>query len=272
MDFIRITIVDILDIFAIAVIMYYMYKITRGTQAPNILTGIILIYLLWIVVQALNMEMLSAVLGHIIGVGVVALIVVFQPEIRRFLQLLGKRSKQRRSSFFGKLFDFREEKHTDMGFLNPMVKACADMSASKTGALIVIQEYLDLGFITETGITLDANISSSLLKNIFFKNSPIHDGAVVINNGRIVAAKCVLPSTQNDVPISFGMRHRAALGVTEVSDAIVIVVSEETGAISLARNGKIKIGVPPDELYYELLTLMEIASEEQGKADALPIG
>ncbi|MCD8072890.1 MAG: diadenylate cyclase CdaA [Alistipes sp.] len=271
MDFIRITIVDILDIFSIAVIMYYMYKITRGTQAPNILTGIILIYLLWIVVRALNMEMLSAVLGHIIGVGVVALIVVFQPEIRRFLQVLGKRGRQRRSSFLGKLFDFREEKHTDMSFLNPMVKACADMSASKTGALIVIQEYVDLGFITETGITLDANISSSLLKNIFFKNSPMHDGAVVINNGRVVAAKCVLPSTQSDVPISFGMRHRAALGVTEITDAIVVVVSEETGAISIARNGKIKIGIAPEALYQELLAMMETVSEEQVKAEATAV-
>lgn len=271
MDFIRFTIVDILDIFAIALIMYYIYKLTRGTQAPNILSGIILIYLLWIVVKALNMEMLSAVLGHIIGVGVVALIVVFQPEIRRFLQVLGKKSKQRRNSFLSKLFDFREEKTSDMSFLNPVVKACADMSAGKTGALIVIQEYVDLSFITETGITLDANISSSLLKNIFFKNSPMHDGALVINNGRIVAAKCVLPSTQSDVPISFGMRHRAALGVTEVSDAIVIVVSEETGAISVAHNGQIKIGIPPDALYQELIALMEIVSEEQNKVETAPV-
>lgn len=258
MDFIKFTIIDAIDILAIAVLMYYLYKITRGTQAPNILTGILLIYLLWIAVKALNMEMLSAILGHIIGVGVVALIVVFQPEIRRFLQMFGRRSKQRRNSFLGKLFDFRDDRQGDMEFLNPVVKACTDMSAAKTGALIVLQENIDLAMITETGIEVDAYISSSLLKNIFFKNSPMHDGAVIINNNRIVAAKCILPSTQSDVPVSFGMRHRAALGMSEVTDAIVIVVSEETGAISIARNGQIKCGIPSEALYEELLMMLEI--------------
>lgn len=257
MDFIQMTIIDILDIVAIAVIMYYLYKITRGTQAPNILTGIIVIYLLWIAVRALNMEMLSAILGHIIGVGVIALIVVFQPEIRRFLQMVGKKSKQRRNSFIGKLFDFKEEKKGNYDYLPALAKACTDMSSTKTGALVVIQQRLDLGMITETGVALDAAITSALLKNIFFKNSPLHDGAVVINNSRIAAAKCVLPSTQSEVPVSFGMRHRAALGVSEVTDAIVVVVSEETGAISLARGGQIKIGIAPASLNDELAVMLE---------------
>lgn len=263
MDFIHITIIDIIDIIAIAVLMYYLYKITRGTQAPNILSGILLIYLLWIVVKALNMEMLSAVLGHIIGVGVVALIVVFQPEIRRFLQMFGRRSRKRRNSFLGKLFDFRDVKQGDIGVLAPIVKACTEMSSEKTGALIVIQENMDLAMIAETGIEIDANISSSLLKNIFFKNSPMHDGAVIINDNRIVAAKCILPSTQSDVPVSFGMRHRAALGMSEASDAIIIVVSEETGTISVARNGQIKCGIPPETLYEELIMMLELQSEEE---------
>lgn len=260
MDFIKITFIDVIDIFAIAVIMYYLYKLTRGTQAPSIFTGIIVIYLLWIIVRALNMEMLSAILGHIIGVGVIALIVVFQPEIRRFLQVLGKQSQQRRHSFFGKLFDFRDEKSADTAYLAPLAKACADMSASYTGALIVIQQQFDLAMITETGIMIDGNVSSALLKNIFFKNSPLHDGAVIIHNGRIVAAKCILPSTQSDVPVYFGMRHRAALGVSESTDALVVVVSEETGAISLARNGEIRSGIIPNSLLDELRSILDPGS------------
>lgn len=256
MDFIQITVIDVIDIFAIATIMYYLYKITRGTQAPNILTGVLLIYLLWIVVKALNMEMLSAVLGHIIGVGVVALIVVFQPEIRRFLQMLGKRSSQRRNSFFGKLFDFKEARNTDLSYLPELIRACSNMSASKTGALIVIQQQFDLTLTIETGVAIDADISSQLLENIFFKNSPLHDGAVIITHGRIAAAKCVLPSTQSPVPVAFGMRHRAALGMSEASDAIIVVVSEETGGISVAQNGQIKKGIAPTALLDELQALL----------------
>ncbi len=264
MDFIHIGIIDIIDIFAIALLMYYLYKITRGTQAPNILTGIIVIYLLWLVVKALGMEMLSAILGHIIGVGVVALIVVFQPEIRRFLQLLGKTSRQRRSSLLGRLLYFRDDTPGDTSYLPHIVKACSDMSATKTGALIVIQRQMDLSAIVESGITLDAAITAPLLKNIFFKNSPLHDGAVIINNGRIAAAKCVLPSTQSNVPVSFGMRHRAALGTSETTDAAIVVVSEETGTISIARFGQIKMGVAPAALLEQLQQTIE--SDDEGPA------
>jgi uncharacterized protein (TIGR00159 family) len=228
--------------------MYYIYKIARGTPAPGILTGIMLIYILWVIVKALNMEMLSAILGHIIGVGVIALIVVFQPEIRRFLQVLGSKWQRRSNSFWAKFFMLRNQLPGDMDYLSPVVRACSDMSETKTGALIVIQQHTDLTPFSETGIPIDARTTASLLKNIFFKNSPLHDGAVTMNNGRIVAAKCVLPSTQNEVPVTFGMRHRAALGISEVTDAIVVVVSEETGAISVAQNGEIKVGIPAQEL------------------------
>ncbi len=257
MGFLDFTFWDLLDIFSVALIMYYVYKITRGTQAPNIITGILVIYLLWIVVQALNMEMLSAILGQIIGVGVIALIIVFQPEIRRFLQVLGNRSRQRQHSFLGKMFEFAgEDKKEDVSFLAPIIKACSDMSQSKTGALIVIQRETDLANIIETGIMVDAIVSSALVKNIFFKNSPLHDGAVVITDGRIAAAKCVLPSTQSEVPVSFGMRHRAALGISEYSDAIVLVVSEETGTISLANGGLIKCNIATTALQEEVMGLM----------------
>ncbi len=257
MGFIDFTLWDLLDIVSVALIMYYVYKLTRGTQAPNIITGILVIYLLWILVQALNMEMLSAILGQIIGVGVIALIIVFQPEIRRFLQVIGNRSRQRQHSFIGKLFDMGgEDKELDVSFLAPIVKACTDMSHSKTGALIVIQRETDLANTIESGVTVDAVISSALLKNIFFKNSPLHDGAVVIKESRIAAAKCVLPSTQSEVPVSFGMRHRAALGISELTDAIIVVVSEETGAISVAHNGNINCGITPSSLQEEIMALM----------------
>lgn len=258
MSFLEFTFWDLLDIFSVALIMYYVYKLTRGTQAPNIITGILVIYLLWVVVQALNMEMLSAILGQIIGVGVIALIIVFQPEIRRFLQVIGDRSRQRQHSFLGKLFDLGsgENKDVDLSYLAPIVKACTDMSQSKTGALIVIQRETDLMNVIETGIAVDAKITAALLKNIFFKNSPLHDGAVVIANSRIAGAKCVLPSTQSEVPVSFGMRHRAALGISELTDAIVLVVSEETGAISVAHNSQIKCGIAHNALHEEIMEQM----------------
>ncbi len=258
MDFIHITIIDIIDIVVVALCMYYIYKITKGTHASSILSGILLIYLIWIITRALNMELLSAILGHIIGVGMIALIVVFQPEIRKFLQLIGTRSRLRKNSFWSRLFDFREQHDaSDLEYISPVVKACTDMASTKTGALIVIQQHTDLQFIAETGIAIDALISSSLLKNIFFKNSPLHDGAVIINNGRIEAAKCVLPSTESEVPVSFGMRHRAALGMSEASDAIILVVSEETGAISIAQDGKIKRGVSSANLKEKVIQLMQ---------------
>ena len=261
MDFIHINIIDIIDILVVALLMYYIYRIARGTPAPSILTGIMLIYVLWIVVKALNMEMLSAILGHIIGVGVIALIVVFQPEVRRFLQVLGSRSRQRRNSFWGRILVFREDRNDDLSYLPELVRACTDMSASKTGALIIVQQHMELNTIVETGIEVNADVSAALLENIFFKNSPLHDGAVVIGKARIVAAKCILPSTQNNVPVSFGMRHRAALGASEVTDAMVIVVSEETGAISIAQDGQIKCGIAPAALRDEIIAHLDVDKE-----------
>lgn len=266
MDFIHITLIDIIDILVVALIMYYIYKIARGTPAPSILTGILLIYIVWVIVKALNMEMLSAILGHIIGVGVIALIVVFQPEVRRFLQVLGTRGLKHRNSFWSKIFVFREAKRNDLAYVIPLVRACVDMSAAKTGALIVIQQHIDLTVIAETGIQVDAKITSSLLKNLFFKNAPLHDGAVIIAESRVVAAKCILPSTQSNVPVSFGMRHRAALGVSETTDAVVIVISEETGSISIAQNGQIKVGIAPAALKEELMShLLDENDRFQGK-------
>ncbi len=255
MDFINIKVIDIIDIVVVALIMYYLYRLIRGTHATAIISGIVLIYVVWVAVRALKMELLTSIIGSVTGVGILALVIIFQPELRRFLQMLGTQGHSRQKSILGRIFNFKGGKGMDADYINPVVRACGDMSAAKTGALIVVRQEGNLQEIVDTGVMIDAIISSSLLKNIFFKNSPLHDGAVIIDKNRIVAAKCVLPSTRSEVPLSFGMRHRAALGISEVSDAIIIVVSEETGGISVAHNGKINIGLSSTELKAELMQL-----------------
>ena len=248
--FLDITLVDIIDIFVVALIMFQVYRLTRGTNALRIVVGILIIYLLWIVTRVLNMELLSMILGQIIGVGVIALIIVFQQEIRRFLILLGTQYTNRRVSFMARLFRPRGRKVKVVGqeWIDTVVGACADMAKTKTGALIVIARKVNLLPFIEQGERIDALISASLIKNIFFKNSPLHDGAMVIADDRIAAARCVLPSTEREVPREFGMRHRAALGASEITDALVIVVSEERGTISIARKGHISRDISPAHL------------------------
>ena len=252
--FLDITLVDIIDIFVVALIMFQVYRLTRGTNALRIVVGILIIYLLWIVTRVLNMELLSMILGQIIGVGVIALIIVFQQEIRRFLILLGTQYTNRRVSFMARLFRPRGRKVKVVGqeWIDTVVGACADMAKTKTGALIVIARKVNLLPFIEQGERIDALISASLIKNIFFKNSPLHDGAMVIADDRIAAARCVLPSTEREVPMEFGMRHRAALGASEITDALVIVVSEERGTISIARKGHISRDISPAHLQVPL--------------------
>ena len=244
MGFVPFTFIDFIDIILVAAIMFWIYRATRGTTAPYIISGIIMIYLMWVVVRTLNMELLSNILGQFVSVGVIALIIVFQPEIRRFLQMIGMR--QKRFNFIARIFNRND--NTSVTIIAPIVQACREMSAHKTGALIVIGRQSDLRLITEGGIAIDAKISTPLLENIFFKNAPLHDGAVVIEGDRIVAAKCILPVTQSDVPKSYGTRHRAAIGMSEISDAIILVVSEETGGISIAHGGTIHRDIAPDQL------------------------
>ena len=244
MGFVPFTFIDFIDIILVAAIMFWIYRATRGTNAPYIISGIIMIYLMWVVVRTLNMELLSNILGQFVSVGVIALIIVFQPEIRRFLQMIGMR--QKRFNFIARIFNRND--NTSVTIIAPIVQACREMSAHKTGALIVLGRQSDLRLITEGGIAIDAKISTPLLENIFFKNAPLHDGAVVIEGDRIVAAKCILPVTQSDVPKSYGTRHRAAIGMSEISDAIILVVSEETGGISIAHGGTIHRDIAPDQL------------------------
>ena len=243
MDFIPFTFIDFIDIFFVALIMFGLYRMTRGTNAPYIVSGIIVIYIVWVVVRALNMELLSSILGQIVSVGVLAIIIVFQPELRHFLQMIGMRRKG--FNFINRIFNTHDFTGPN---LTPIISACTDMSESKTGALIVLAQESDLRDIIDGGIRLDAQLSQPLLENIFFKNAPLHDGAAVVMNNRIVAAKCILPVTQSNVPKSYGTRHRAAIGITETSDAIVVVVSEETGGISVAFGVKIERNIAPRNL------------------------
>lgn len=259
MGFVPFTFVDLIDIILVAVIMYWIYRMTKGTNAPYILSGIIAVYLLWVVVKALNMELLSTILGQLISVGTIALIIVFQPELRRFLQMIGMRQKN--FNFITHIFSSGED--PVMTNVLPIVTACREMAETKTGALIVIGQQSDLRLIAEGGIALDAKVSTSLLKNIFFKNAPLHDGATLIEGDRIVAAKCILPVTQSDVPKSFGTRHRAAIGMSEISDAITIVVSEETGEISIAQGGEIQQHIDPIRLQQILQRYLTINTHKR---------
>ena len=245
MGFVPFTFIDLIDILFVAYIMYWIYRTTKGTNAPYIISGIIVVYLLWVIVKTLNMELLSTILGHIISVGAIALIVVFQPEIRRFLQKIGM--SQKRFNFISRIFN-HGSKDQPKPICSRWWWPAAKCPIRRPAHWSSVGQQSDLSLITEGGICLDAKISSQLIHNIFFKNSPLHDGAVVIEGDRIVAARCILPVTQSDVPKSFGTRHRAAIGMSEISDAIILVVSEETGAISIANNGRINLNIPSDRL------------------------
>ena len=247
--FITIRVLDFLDIILVAVLLYQLYRLIRGTVAINIFIGIFIVYLFWLVVKALNMELISTIFGQVIGVGVIALIIVFQQEIRRFLLILGSKYISNERFSFDNIFStvsFPSKPKLD---INTLVKACKRMSASKTGALIVVKRRSVLSAIIESGDILRADCSSRMLESIFFKNNPLHDGAVIIEGEKIVAARCVLPTSENIyLPARYGMRHRAAIGMTERNDSLVIVVSEETGEISLANSGEIKTNLKSEDL------------------------
>ena len=253
MDFINFSIVDILDIFMVAFILYQVYQLIKGTAALNIFLAVIMVYVIYLVVRALNMELMSMILGQFIGVGVIALIILFQQEIRRFLLHLGTTYIRRsRSSFIKRFFSPKET--VNISSAQTIADACSNMAETKTGALIVVGRTSALDIYAETGDIIDAEMNSRLLQNIFFKNAPLHDGAVIILQDKIFAARCILPSSENlNIPAYFGMRHRAAIGITEATDAVAIVVSEETGRISYAEGGKIEHNITSERL----ITLLE---------------
>ena len=242
LEFLNFSWIDILDILMVAAIIFLVFRSIRGTTAINIFIAIIIVLLVRVVAEAVGMKMMSSLLGTLIDMGAVALVVIFQPEVRRFLNSLGRKAEStiQRPGFLQWLFPTLRGGGVDTHAIREITEACREMSAQKEGALIVILHKNSLDDIVATGDVVDAEISSRLIMNIFFKNSPLHDGAMIIADNRIAAARCTLPITERtDLPARYGMRHKAAIGISEQCDADVIVVSEETGEISLVRGGQI---------------------------------
>jgi len=218
--------------------MYYMYKLVKGTVAINIFIGIVMVYLIWKLTQALQMQLLSNILGGFISVGMFALIVVFQQEIRKFLLMIGSTNIGNRKKFFKQLKFLKSEAVSETK-ISDIIAACTNMGSTKTGALIVLERNNNLDFLVMTGDQMNIKVTQPIIESIFFKNSPLHDGAVIIADNTIKATRVILPlSNENKIPQRFGLRHRAAIGITEKTDAFALVVSEETGQISYVRNGE----------------------------------
>lgn len=256
MDFINLTIIDAIDIAVVGLLFYQVYRLIRGTAAMTIFAGIFIVYLIWITVRALEMELLTSILGQVIGVGVLALIVVFQQEVRRYLLLLGNRYGAAKNRFIRRLFG-SSSNTADLQWVEPLCKSCVSMAQSKTGALICIERQGDLSVYASTGEVIDALCVMRMLESIFFKNSPLHDGAIIIRKGRIHAARCILPSSDNPhIPEHYGMRHRAAIGLTEHSDAVVIAISEERGRISIVEGGHIHSIGGESELHKRIIEML----------------
>ncbi|SMO39027.1 TIGR00159 family protein [Saccharicrinis carchari] len=248
MTFLDIRFIDLIDITLVAYLMYRLYRLIRGTVAQSIFFGLFAFIALWLFIKSMNMELSATILDNIVNVGVIALIVVFQQEIRRFFILLGTKYNIANRFSFENIFS-----GPSTGVMNfyhkPIVRTCQNLAKTKTGAIIVISKKSELLDYVQTGELINGVISSRLLENIFYKNSPLHDGAVIVAQNKIKAAGCILPVSQSfDLPKKLGLRHRAALGITEATDASAIVVSEETGKISYFQAGEINHGVTPDEL------------------------
>ena len=238
---------DIIDIFFVALMLFYIYRLMKESRSLNVFIGIIVFVLVWLFVsQVLEMRLLGAILDKLVSVGVIGIIVLFQEEIRRFLYSLGAHQRFRA---FARFFVGSKEKVVDKETIMPIVMACMSMSKKYVGALLVIERGVPLKDIMDTGEEIDAKINQRLIENIFFKNSPLHDGAMVISNKRIMSAGCILPVSHNlDIPKELGLRHRAALGISQSSDAIAVIVSEETGRISVAIKGEFRLRLSAEEL------------------------
>lgn len=235
LSFFEIRLIDIVDIMLCAYIMYVIFKLIRGTVALSIVISIVGFTVLWFIVRALKMSMLSGIMDSFISIGLLALIIIFQQEVRRFLVMVATRYDVLRHFGFDR--NLSDNQNHD-SFLVSVVKSCDNMSKTKTGALIVVSRTVGLKDFIATGDEINAKFSQQLIETIFFKNTPLHDGAMIVNKDKILAAACILPVSHNmDIPKHFGLRHRSALGITEVSDAIAIVVSEETGNITLFDKG-----------------------------------
>ncbi|HLT75505.1 MAG TPA: diadenylate cyclase CdaA [Ohtaekwangia sp.] len=274
--FLDVSLVDFVDVALVSVLLYQVYKLIRGSIAVNIFLGILALYLIYLIVRAAQMELLATILGQFMGVGVLAMIILFQPEIRKFLLVIG-RGTEFRENIFRTIATWRNQYHEDFE-VDQVIEAAKALKASKTGALIVFTRDSELKFYAETGDALDSKISKRLLLSIFNKNSPLHDGAVILHKARIKAARCVLPVSENDnLPPNFGLRHRAAVGMSENTDTLIMAISEETGRLILARNGKYLRGLKLKQVETKILQYLhndepasweELPAEEPENVDA----
>lgn len=239
LNFLDFGITDLIDILLVAVLLFYLYRLVRGTVAINIFLGIVMIWAFWKGTQLLDMQMTSSLLGGFMQVGLIALIIVFQQEIRKFLLVLGSTNFANKRRFVRHFRFLRQEGMTTDLDVDAVLGACESMSKNGTGAILVIERDTSLEFIRSSGDAMHIEVNRPIIESIFFKNSPLHDGAAIIKGNHIVATRVILPvSRERSIPQRFGLRHRAAAGITERTDALALVVSEETGLISYIKNGE----------------------------------
>ncbi len=253
---------DAIDILLFAVLLYYIYRLMKESGTINIFYGVLSFIVLWVLASEIfNMRLIGTILDKFMAIGLIILVIIFQEPIKRFLVELGS---HRRLRFLSNLFHHHKEEadNTALAWVMPIVYACMSMSKSKTGALIVVEQTVPLDNYAKSGDIIDANINTRLIENIFFKNSPLHDGALIMAHGRLLSAGCILPvSHDSDVPRTLGLRHRSALGIAQATDAVAIVVSEETGNISIAHRGKLSTRLSTTELEHRLNAIAIIASK-----------
>ena len=246
---------DAIDILLVAFFLYKTYLIMKKTGTTAIFIGVLAFIVIWMLVsRVFEMQLIGAILDQFISIGFIVLAIIFQKEIREFLQTLGS---NKGVQFISKLFSPKKKNDVEenISYIMPIVMAAMDMAKRKEGALIAIQQNIPLDTFIETGETLNADISTQLIQNIFFKNSPLHDGAMIIVGKKIKAASCILPVSQkHDIPKQLGLRHRSAIGLSEETDAKIIIISEESGKISMAHNGHLYLNISPDELQNKLIS------------------
>ena len=251
-DFIDFSFLDLLDIILVAFLLYYIYKLLKGTVAINIVIGIAFIFIIWKITQALNMEMVSGILGYLLSGGVIALIIVFQQEIRKFLLMIGTTNFSTRRGFLNQLKFLKSEINTETD-VDTLIYTIQKLSLSKTGVLLVIERTNKLDFLVNSGDQMNALLNAAIIESIFYKNSPLHDGATIIRDNYVVATRVILPVSDNSkIPSRFGLRHRAAIGVSEKTDAVCLLASEETGELSYIKDGEFVLFKDNEELIAKL--------------------
>ncbi|WP_298487800.1 diadenylate cyclase [uncultured Maribacter sp.] len=256
LNFIDLRITDIIDIILVAILLYYIYKLIRGSVAINIFIGIVIVWAFWKLTELLGMEMISSMVGAFMQVGLIALIIVFQQEIRKFLLMIGSTNFSNKRNFVKHFKFLKQESLSTNVNVDGLISACDKMATTKTGAIIVLERNNSLDFVKSSGDTMHIEINQPIVESIFYKNSTLHDGAAVVSGNYIVATRVILPvSNERNIPLRFGLRHRAAVGITEKTDALAIVVSEETGLISYIKNGEFI-------LYKDTQELIEMIKED----------